>query len=90
VEAVGGDLAHKLDLLETRGVINATLKDTATMTMSSDDDALLANRVKDELSILSLEVVEALLNDVVAVQVLDELDDLSGESVDDHLDLLKS
>ena len=40
------------------------------------------------MGIIGGETIETFLNDVVAVQVLDELDHLTVESVDDGLDLL--
>jgi hypothetical protein len=48
---------------------------------------VLADGVEDELGFGRLEVVQALLDDVVAVQILDEVDDLTGQGFDDHLSL---
>lgn len=71
VEAVRGDLANQLDLLEAIGMVNAALKDAAAMAVGANCDAVLTNGVEDELGILGLEVVQTLLDDVVTVQVLD-------------------
>jgi hypothetical protein len=77
VEAMGSDLADEVDLLEARCMVNAALENAAAMAVSTDSDAVLAYRVEDELSLGRLEVVQALLDDVVAVQVLDKIDDLA-------------
>lgn len=87
VEAVGRNLAHKVDLLEARGVIDAALEHAATVTVGTDNDTVVTNCIEDELSILGLEMVKALLDDVVSVQILDQSDDLATQSVDDHLNL---
>lgn len=87
VEAVRSDLTHKLDLLKAGRVIDAALENTATMAVRTNRDAVLANRIKDELCLQRLEVVQALLNNMVAVEVLDEVDDLARQSLDDHLGL---
>ena len=58
--------------------------------MSSDGDNMSTDCVDDELYIKRFEVIEALLNDVVAVQVLNQRDDLAVESLDDQLDLVRS
>jgi len=80
----------KLALLVARGVVNATLQDAAAMAMGSDDDTASANGIEDELGVLGRQVVETLLDDVVAVEVLDERDDIISESLGDDLDLLRS
>jgi len=43
-----------------------------------------------DLSILGLQTVQALLDDMVAIEVLNELDNLALESVDDGIDLFAS
>jgi hypothetical protein len=70
-------------------MVNATLKDAAAMTMSADNDTASANSVKDELGVLGRQVVETLLDDVVAVEVLDERNDFVSESLGDDFDLLR-
>jgi hypothetical protein len=76
IEAVGRDLADELDLLVAGGVVNAALENTTAVAVCADGDAVVTNSVEDELSILGLEVVEALLNDVVAIEVLNESNNL--------------
>lgn len=87
VEAISSDLANKLHLLEAGGMVDAALENAAAMTVRADGDAVLADSIKDELGVLGLEVVQALLDDVVAVQVLDKIDNLTAQGIDDHLDL---
>jgi len=82
-----GNLTHKLNLLESRSVVNAALQNTATVTVRAYSDTIFTHCVEDELSILGLKVVEALLNDVVAVEILDKLDNLVLQGIDNHLDL---
>jgi hypothetical protein len=73
----------------TRSVVNATLQDAAAMTMSTNDDTASANSVEDELGVLGRQVIKTLLDDVVAVEVLDERDNFVSESLGDDLDLLR-
>lgn len=68
-------------------MVNAALKHTATMAVRTDRDAILADSVEDELSIFSLEMVEAFLDDMIAVKVLDESDNIATQCIDDNLDL---
>lgn len=67
VEAIVRDLADKLDLLEAGRVIDAALEYTATVSMGANSDTIVTNSIENELSIFRLEVVEALLDDMVAV-----------------------
>jgi hypothetical protein len=67
VEAMGRDLTNKVDLLKTRRMIDAALKYTAAMAMGTNSDAVLAHSIEDELGFDRLKVVQALLNNVVAV-----------------------
>jgi hypothetical protein len=90
METVGSDLANELNLLEARSVINAPLENAASVTVSSDSDAMRTNRIEDELSILSLEMVQALLNDVIAIKILNQRHYLVAQSIDNGLDLEKS
>lgn len=87
LEAIGRDLTHKLNLLEAGSVVDAALKDTATVAVGTNSNAILTNSIKDELSIFGLEVVETLLDDMVAVEVLDKSNDFPAERIDNHLDL---
>ena len=77
METMGRNLANEVDLLEANSMVNAALKNTATMAMGANGDAVLAYSIKDELSLHRLEVVQTLLDDVVAVQILDEINNLS-------------
>jgi hypothetical protein len=77
IEAVGRNLANELDLLVAGGVVDAALENTTAVAVCADGDAVVTNSIEDELSILGLEVVEALLNDVIAIKVLNESDNLS-------------
>jgi len=90
METVGSDLANELNLLEARSVINAPLENAASVTVSSDSDAMRTDRIEDELSILSLEMVQALLNDVIAIKILNQRHHLVAQSIDNGLDLEKS
>lgn len=83
------DLSDEPSLLISRGMINAALKDAAAMTVSAYINAVVANRIKDELSIVRSELVKTLLDDVVAVQVLDELHNSIAKSRDDSLNLTR-
>lgn len=90
VEAVGSDLADEIDLLEPDSVIDAALKNTATMAVGTNSNAVLAYSIEDELSLRRFEVVQALLDDVVTIQILDEIHDLSRQCSNDHLSLRKN
>jgi len=68
-------------------MIDASLKDTAAMTMGADMNAFLTDSVEDELGILGLEMVETLLNDMVAVEVLDEQNNSVIKGADDGINL---
>jgi len=70
-------------------MINAALKHTASVSVSSDSDHMSTDCVDDELSVGRLQVVETLLDDVIAVEVLNEGDDLTIKSFGDHLNLLR-
>lgn len=74
-------------LLETRGVINAALKDAAAVAVSTDSNAVGSDSAENELSILGGKVVETLLDDMVAIQVLDQGDNLVLQGFNDNLDL---
>lgn len=84
---VFGDLRDEPDLLVARGMVNAALEDTAAVTVSTDVNAVGTDSIEDELRVLGTELVKTLLNDVVAVEVLNKLDNLVAQGIDDHLDL---
>ena len=57
------------------------------MAVSSNINTVGTNGVEDELSIGWGEFVEALLDDMITVQVLDKLNNSESESVNDRLNL---
>ncbi|KAI6769920.1 hypothetical protein HG530_004549 [Fusarium avenaceum] len=83
------DLRNKPDLLITRCVINAALKNTTAVSMSANLNTALANSVEDELSIGGSKLVEALLNDMVAIEILDQLNNFFTKCLDDEMNLLR-
>jgi len=87
-ERILGDLADKLCLLGRRGVVYAALKNTATVSVGANSDAVRTYGVEDELRVIGTEVVEALLDDVIAVQILNQPHDLVLQSTDDGSNLL--
>jgi hypothetical protein len=87
IEAVRGNLANKVYLLIAGRMVDAALKNTAAVAMSTDNDAVFTHSIKDELCLGGFEVVQALLDDVVAIEVLDEIDYLAGQSSNDHVGL---
>ena len=89
-KGVRGNLCNKMSLLLTRSVIDAALKNTAAVAVCTHDDAVSTDSIEDELCFLRGEVVQALLNDVVAVQVLDKGHNLVAKGVNDHVDLVAS
>lgn len=68
-------------------MVHATLEYTAAVTMSSNLDTVRSNGIVDELVVFWCKLIKALLNDVVAVEVLDEYDDVQAERDDDGVDL---
>ena len=86
-ERVVRDLVHKLNTLVLRSVVDAALKHAATVAVSGYLDAVGSDGVIDELVILGRELVQALLDNVVTVEVLDENNNVQAESDDDGVDL---
>lgn len=84
-----GDLANQPSLLITGSMIDAALENTAAMAVGSHIDTVGSNSVKDELSIRRGKLVKALLDDMVAVQVLNQFDDAVSKGSDDGLDLAR-
>jgi hypothetical protein len=72
-ESIAGNLSNETRTLLSGGMVNAALKDTASMAMSSDDNTVGTNSIVDELGVLGRETVETLLNHMIAVQILDEV-----------------
>jgi hypothetical protein len=86
-ERVVGNLGNELDTLTLGSVIDTALEDATSVTVSSDFNAVGSDRVVDELVVFRREVVEALLNDVVSVEILDESNDVKVEGEDETLNL---
>lgn len=59
------------------------------MAMGADRNRIIGNSIEDELRIRTGQAVEALLDDVVAVEVLNHGYDMVLESVNDRLDLIQ-
>ena len=68
-------------------MINAALENTTTMAMGPDNDAVRADSIKYELGIRHREAIEAFLDNVIAIEIFDQFDDLVLQGVDDCLDL---
>ena len=86
-ESIASDLSNELATLQAGRMIDTALEDAAAMTMGTDSNAVISHSIKDELGILSRETVQALLDDVIAVEILDKVDNLILESIDDSVDL---
>ena len=84
---VVGNLSNQPSLLIARSMINASLKDTAAVAVGANFNTMGSNSIKNELSIGGSQLVQALLNDVVSIEILDKLHNPVSESVDDGLDL---
>ena len=54
-------------------MINASLNDTASVTMCADRNTMNGYCIEDELSISTRKTVEAFLDNMIAVKVLDHL-----------------
>ena len=70
-------------------MVDASLEDAAAMAVGGDLDAVGTDSVVDELVILRGKAVEALLDDVVAVEVLDQSHHTGVKSDDDNGNLLR-
>lgn len=86
------DALDQPELLLTRCVVDAALKHTAAVPVGANLNTLVpfADGIEDELGVNSSELVKTLLDDMIAVQILDELHDSITESLDDEMDLLRS
>jgi len=85
-----GDLANQPSFLITGGMIDTALKNAAAVAVGSHINTVSSNSIKDKLGVYRRELIEALLDDVVAVQVLNQFDDTVSKSSDDGLDLARS
>jgi hypothetical protein len=70
-------------------MVDAPLQDTASVAVSSNLDTVSTDRVVDELVILRGKTVQALLNDMVAIEVLDQCDDTGVQRNNDNCNLLR-
>lgn len=70
-------------------MINASLQDTASMAVSSNLNTVSADGVVDELVVLRSKAVQALLDDMVTVEVLDQRDHAGVERNNDNGNLLR-
>lgn len=86
-QGVVGDFSNKLNPLRIGSMVDASLQDTTSVSVRSDFDAVRGNSIVDELIVFRDQPVQALLNDVVAVQVLDQADDVQTQGQDDRPDL---
>jgi hypothetical protein len=84
-----GDALDEPKLLVARCMVDATLKNTAAMSVGANLNTVVAHGVKDELGIKGRKSVEALLNNMVAVEVLDEFNDSETKGLDDDVNLLR-
>lgn len=68
-------------------MVDASLKNTASMSVGSHFNAVSCDSIVDKLVILRRELVQALLDDVIAVQILDQDNNGEAKSNDDGVDL---
>jgi hypothetical protein len=83
------DATNEPDLLVAVCMIDTPLQDTASMAVCADFNTALANGIKDELGFGRGELVQALLNDVIAIQILDKLNHPVTKSLSDEMNLLR-
>jgi hypothetical protein len=86
-EAEGRWTEGGLYLLSLRGVIDAALEDAAAVTVGRHLNAVTGNGIVDELVVLSAQMVQAALHNVVSVEILDERDDSGLEPTGDETNL---
>jgi len=83
-----GDGCDESLLLVSSCVVDASLNDAASMTVSADCDTVVGNSVEDELRVGVGQMIETFLDDVVAVEVLNHSDDLIAKGMNDSTNLL--
>lgn len=83
------DALDQPELLLARCVVDAALKHTAAVPVGTNFNTVVADSIENELGVSSSELVKTLLDDMVAVQILDELHDSETESLDNEMDLLR-
>ena len=71
-------------------MIDASLHDTTAMSVTSYLGAVATDSIVDELIIVTGQSVQASLNDVIAIQVLDQHHTAFVQSFSGEFDLLRS
>ena len=71
-------------------MIQAALQDAAAVAMCRNLDARAARRVENELKVALGKMREALLHDVVAVEICDQGDSIDGQGADHQSDLRRT
>ena len=87
VKRVLSDLLDEMGSLVTNSMVDATLKDTAAMAVGADSDAIIAHGAEDELSVLCIELVQTFLNDMIAIEVLNQIHHLAIQGINDSANL---
>ena len=87
-QGVVRDFRDKLNALLLGCVVNAALEDAATVSVGSNLNTVDSDRIINELVVRRNETVQALLDDVVAVEVLDEGHDVRREGSDNGNNLV--
>jgi hypothetical protein len=82
------DFRDKLNALLLGCVINTALEDAATVPVGGNFDTVDGDGIINELVVRGNEAVQALLDDVVAVEVLDEGHDMRREGSDNGNNLV--
>jgi hypothetical protein len=85
-----GNSGNELRALKALSVIDTALKDAASMSMCANHHTVLANGVVDELRALSPKAGKTFLDNVVAIKVLDKINDTGRQCLDDSVDLFRS
>jgi hypothetical protein len=76
-------------LLVLGGMINASLHHTTAMTVSGNFDAILSNSIVDKLIVTGRQSIEASLNHMVAIEILNEFDNTGLQCLDHELYLCR-
>lgn len=90
VEGLCDDLVDQSLLLGADRMVNATLQYAAAMAMASHSQGIQSNGLEDKVRVRWAKMVQALLNYVVAIEVLDEAYNVRGQCVDDCIGLLRA
>ena len=87
-QGVVRDFCDELNTLLLGCVVNTALEDAATMPVGSNFNTVSRDGIINELVVRRNKTIEALLDDVVAVEVLDEGHDVRREGSDDGNNLV--